>query len=447
MSLDTSLFIHPADKAAMKALKAIPGFEQVIKAYMSIWNERQFRIMNMSSKLRIGPEQMPQYYAMLTPICAKLGINVPELYLELNVSPNSYTYGDTNPFIVMTTGLFETLPEELIPTVLAHECGHIACHHTMFTTLARTILNGTALLPGIAGLVTIPMKMALAYWCRCSEFSADRAASIYDGASDKMVEVCLRLAGYDKDISANGNVDAFLAQAEEYLAMRNDSAWNKTLEFLMFNQLDHPLIAVRALECRNWTQSEQFIKIKGYLKSPDATELYVKDIPAPEAAKRFVGMPFEDVKIIFAQAGFQNISLDTTTNRGPLTKDGRVTLVCIDDDDEFSQGTWFNERSEVRITYFHIPTPQELSEANPGKIQLPISSKGAVGKLYSDVYAAFTTAGFTNVTLEEQRVRKSLFSKDEAIILVSVDGKADFDMGTWLTPDTPVKIIYTKILN
>ena len=40
------------------------------------------------------------------------------------------TYGDTKPFIVITSGLFETLPDELIPTILAHECGHIACHHT-----------------------------------------------------------------------------------------------------------------------------------------------------------------------------------------------------------------------------------------------------------------------------------------------------------------------------
>lgn len=447
MSLDTSLFIHPSDKAAMKALKTIPGFEQVVKAYMSVWNERQFRIMNMSSKLRIGPEQMPQYYAMLTPICAKLGINVPELYLELNVSPNSYTYGDTNPFIVMTTGLFETLPEELIPTVLAHECGHIACHHTMFTTLAKTILNGTALLPGIASLVTIPMKMALAYWSRCSEFSADRAASIYDGTSDKMVEVCLRLAGYDKDISADGNVDAFLAQAEEYLAMRSDSAWNKTLEFLMFNQLDHPLISVRALECKNWAQSEQFIKIKGYLGSSDATQLYVKDIPAPDTTKHLIGMSFEDAKEILVQAGFQNISLDKTTNKGPLTKEGQVTSVCIDDDDSFSQGTWFNERSEVRITYFHVPTQQELAEANPGKIQIPISSKKTAGKLYADVHAIFTAAGFTNVMLEEQQVKKSLFSKDGTIILISVDGKADFDMGAWLMPDTPIKIIYSRILS
>ena len=67
MALNSDLYIHPTDKAAMKALKAIPGFSQFVKAYMSVWNERQFRIMNMSSKLRISEKQMKKYYDMLPP--------------------------------------------------------------------------------------------------------------------------------------------------------------------------------------------------------------------------------------------------------------------------------------------------------------------------------------------------------------------------------------------
>lgn len=446
MSLDTNLFIHPSDKAAMKALKAIPGFEQVTKAYMSIWNERQFRIENMSKFLRISSNQMPKYYMMLHPICEKLGIEIPELYLKLDVNPNAYTYGDTKPFIVMTTGLFETMPEDLIPTILAHECGHIACHHTMFTMMASLILSGAERLPGIASLVTFPMQMALAYWNRCSEFSADRAAIIYDGTSDKMAEVCFRLAGYDKDISADGNIDAFIAQAEEYIAMRDENTWNKTLEFLMYSQNDHPLTAVRAYECRKWAESEQYAKIQSYLGTSDAEKLYVKDIPAPCSAKHLVGMSYEAAKEILVQSGFQNVDIEKTTDKSLLTKEGQVTCVCIDDDDSFTQGVWFNECSDVRITYFHVPTQQELAESNPGKTQLPISSKKAIGKFYIDVQTLFTDAGFTNVELEEQQIKKSHFSKGNTIILVSVGGIADFDMGDWLPVDTPIKIIYSKLI-
>ena len=144
MAIDSSYYVHESDKAALNALKAIPGFQQLMKALMKIWNERQFRILNMSGRIRISENQLPQYYNMLPPICEKLGIEVPDLYLELNVNPNAYTYGDTTPFIVITSGLLDTMPEELIPTVLAHECGHIACHHVLYSTMGRILLNSTS---------------------------------------------------------------------------------------------------------------------------------------------------------------------------------------------------------------------------------------------------------------------------------------------------------------
>ena len=144
MALDYTLYLHDSDKAAMAALKAIPGFSQIMKAFMKVWSEQQLRLINMSTNLHLSEKQMTKYYNMLPPICEKLGIDVPELFVELDVHPNAYTYGDDKPFIVITSGLFETLPDELISTVLAHECGHIACHHTLYTTMGRAILNGAA---------------------------------------------------------------------------------------------------------------------------------------------------------------------------------------------------------------------------------------------------------------------------------------------------------------
>lgn len=265
MAYDANHYVHDADKAALKALKAIPGFHQFIKAFIKIWSERQFRITNMSSCVRINEKQLPQYYDMLPPICEKLGIDIPELYLQLNVAANSYTSGDTKPFIVITSGLFETLPTELIPTVLAHECGHIACHHMLYTTMGNILLGSTSsalrtFVP-YGGLATMPLEMAFFYWMRCSELSADRAAVLCDGTAEKMSEVCMRLAGYDKDIGALASKEEFMAQAQEYRDMVKNSKWDKTLEFLALSSLSHPLMTVRALECKEWAETEQFQEI------------------------------------------------------------------------------------------------------------------------------------------------------------------------------------------
>lgn len=83
MAINSSLYLHDSDKAALQALKSIPGFTQLLKAYMSIWNERHWHIINMSSNLKLSEKQMSKYYNMLPPICEKLGIDVPELYLNL----------------------------------------------------------------------------------------------------------------------------------------------------------------------------------------------------------------------------------------------------------------------------------------------------------------------------------------------------------------------------
>lgn len=259
--VDSSVYIHDSDKAALAALKAIPGFTALFKAVMKVWNERLGLIENMSSNLRLGEKQMKKYYDMLPPICEKLGIEVPELYLTLDVNPNAWTVGDTNPYITITSGLLETLPEDLIPTVLAHECGHIACHHCLYTTMGRMIMNGTASVFGLSQLMMAPLQIAFAYWMRCSEYSADRAAAVYDGTAENVTEMCMRFAGLDKDIRVTANKDLFMEQAMEYKKLVADSKWNKTLEFLTFGNRTHPLNAVRAYECSERTKTETFLSI------------------------------------------------------------------------------------------------------------------------------------------------------------------------------------------
>ena len=41
MSFDPERYTHPSDRAALKALQAIPGFSLLIKGFMNVWNERQ----------------------------------------------------------------------------------------------------------------------------------------------------------------------------------------------------------------------------------------------------------------------------------------------------------------------------------------------------------------------------------------------------------------------
>ena len=255
-AVDFSKYVHESDAKAMEALKAIPGFTALCKGFMKIWSEKQYLIQNMSTNLKVSEEQLPKYYDMLQPICEKLGIERPELYIKLDVEPNAYTFGETNPFIVITSGLIESFPDELIRVVLAHECGHIACHHSLYTTMGNIILDGAAL--GLGGLISLPLQVAFYYWMRCSELSADRAAAVYTGGSDKIVDMCMRFAGYTKDVNGKANKEAFFQQAIEYKKLTDESKWNKTLEFIALANSSHPFNSVRAYEIDKWCKTEEF---------------------------------------------------------------------------------------------------------------------------------------------------------------------------------------------
>ena len=288
MSFDPAGYTHESDRKALKALKAIPGFSLLMKGFMSLWNEPQQKILNMSTRIRLGEKQMKKYYDMLPPICEKLGIAVPDLYVEMNVDPNAYTYGDNEPFIVLTSGLFETFPDELIPTILAHECGHIACRHSLYSTMGRIVLGGAAGALSyhlkFGGLLTVPLQTAFYYWMRCSEFSADRAAVLCDGTPRKMQEVCMRFAGWGKEIITDTDIEAFLRQAVNYRDMIDGSAWNRTLEFMVLRDQNHPLTAVRATQCAEWAKSDRFRRILDGIPDPAGAQPGDHGDGAPDAS-------------------------------------------------------------------------------------------------------------------------------------------------------------------
>ena len=448
MKIDAKFFMHDSDKIALQALQAIPGFTQLFKAFMKVWSERQFRIQNMSTNLRISEKQLSKYYNMLPPICEKLGIEVPELYLELDVVPNAYTAGDSKPFIVITSGLLETMPEKLIPTVLAHECGHIVCHHCLYTTMGQFILSEAVALLGLDGLAILPIQMAFSYWMRCSELSADRAAALCDGSADNIVEMCLRFAGFDKDIAGEINVDEFMSQANDYQQMINDSKWDRTLEFMMLGNIDHPLNAVRAKECFEWAASDRFAAMKEYMHCVEPCEelpisAYLKELPMVESASAYIGKNAEDVENQLRDMGFENVELVKVTRKSLMVKPGQVVAITIDGQDGFEKYGWYAVAAKICIEFYEAETEDEVAAAHPGQRRVPDSSKRYMNRAYAEVVSELLDVGFSNVVTESLRKsKKSLFSKEGAISKISINGQTQFEKGEWFAETAVIRITY-----
>lgn len=442
MAIHSDSYMHEADRTALQALKAIPGFAALMKGFMKVWGEQQFYIQNMATNLRIGENQMKKYYDMLPPICEKLGIEVPELYLKLDVNPNAYTSGDTRPFIVITTGLLDTMPEELIPTVLAHECGHIACHHVLYHMMGRMILSGASGFLGLNDLISFPVQAAFYAWMRKSELSADRAAAICDGTTEKMIEVCMRFAGFRGESVSPESREAFMQQAVNYREMVNTSKWNKTLEFMMYSHADHPLNAVRAYECGQWQLSREYACIlaneQGVLTGTGPVGICMQ-----ESSAQFLQYSYEDACTRLHAMGFDRIQLERSTQGSILQRPGQVTGIRINGQSSFRRGEWFEPGAEVCVSYYQPLTEMEQRQAHPGQVRVPNSARGYLGRNYLQVMDELKQAGFHDFSVADRmEMKKSLLRPDKSVVHISIDGVSQFEKGAWFREDANVQIIY-----
>lgn len=252
-------FIHPEDEAALRQLESIPGFPALVKKVMSLGLEQLQYGVNMASSIRLSPTQLPELYNHLPPICKKLGIDEPEFYLEMNPMPNAWTFGDTRIFITVTSGLVEMMDDEELDAIIAHECGHILCHHVLYHSIAQYILKGADNL-GLLGKLAAPVQYAVLYWYRKSELSCDRCSAIIT-SPEVVGRVMARLSGGPKSLTASINMQEWAKQADRYEEIRTGGTWDKTLQFLATLELSHPFSAVRVREILKWGQSQQYINL------------------------------------------------------------------------------------------------------------------------------------------------------------------------------------------
>src|ERR1043166_1939854 len=125
--IGASSWEHPADRAALQALRAIPGVAQVVRKVLALLGgELGIRLLFQGNAIRVGPTQFPQLWALHIENCATFGWeHVPELYVTQTPVFNAGAYGVDDPFIVIHSTALELLDEDELRVILAHELGHV----------------------------------------------------------------------------------------------------------------------------------------------------------------------------------------------------------------------------------------------------------------------------------------------------------------------------------
>ena len=276
---------HPADRAALNALRKIPGFDLALRKIFGMFGERAIRLAFKANAVRVSEKQYPWIYERTLRVCEIMDLKeIPEVYVSQTPLVNAGAVGMSNPFIVLNSSMLEVLDRDEVEAVVAHEVGHILSGHVLYRTLLLLIMRLAMFRYPIAGLALLPILWALLEWYRKSELSCDRAALLAVQDKEVVMSSLMKLAGGTRGETLD--LDEFIAQSEEY--REGGDLLDSVYKVLNVIGATHPFSVVRVAELRDWIDSGAYDKImtgEYPRRSDDDLKPYREDLA--EAAKGY----------------------------------------------------------------------------------------------------------------------------------------------------------------
>lgn len=262
-TLDKDQYIHPADKRALAALRAIPGIDTALKKLLEVTGESAIRVIFTASAVKVTPKQCPDLHAKLQIACSTLGVDLPELFVQQSPVPNAFTGGVKRPVIVLYSALLERLTDEEVLAVVSHEVGHIHAEHVLYITAARLIelaANAAMVAAPLAILIkqilSLGMRYALLAWARRAELSCDRAALLVTQDPHVVGRTMMKLAG--GTFASKVDYEQFLEQGRDFQKNYDEKALDRFWADIITVSMSHPFPVWRVSEVLKWVESGEY---------------------------------------------------------------------------------------------------------------------------------------------------------------------------------------------
>jgi Zn-dependent protease with chaperone function len=245
---------HPADRAALVALRKVPGLDLVLQKLIGVTTEKSLRLIALASSIRVTERQYPKVHGMLREACATLDVaTIPELYIAQNPFLNASAIGVDRPFIVLHSSLVEAATDDELLCIVGHELGHVVSGHALYKPLLALLvrLSSFALSIPLGGASILAIIMALREWDRKSELSADRAGLLVVQDPEVAYRIDMKLAGATRPEQID--INEFFAQAAEY--EKGEGLLDSFHKLMNLIGQSHPFPVLRLTELKTWVDS------------------------------------------------------------------------------------------------------------------------------------------------------------------------------------------------
>jgi hypothetical protein len=233
---------HPADKAALAALRKLPVFDEVLRRLFGFFGEKPIRLAFQANAVKVGPNQFPEIYALYQDVLKTLDVEKEyDLFVSQTPIVNAGAYGMNKPFLA---------------------------------SMGFPVL----------GIAARAVLVALLEWQRKAEFSCDRAGLLAVQDPNVVMSGLMKLAG-GSETKYEMDLDAFIQQAEEY--RESGDVADQVFKVLNLLGATHPFPVLRVSELRTWVESGSYDRIlRGeYARRGEPDPAYQEDLR--EAAQAY----------------------------------------------------------------------------------------------------------------------------------------------------------------
>lgn len=174
-------------------------------------------VLKMYNAKEVNRENAPQFYGMMEDLSRKAGLPMPKVYVIPQQQPNAFATG-RNPqhsAVAATQGILQSLNEQELRGVMAHELAHIKNRDILTQTIVTTVVSAITLIAQFAiflpigrgggdgpnpivlllTLILAPLAagMLQAALSRTREFEADRVGAEICGSAESLANALKKI--------------------------------------------------------------------------------------------------------------------------------------------------------------------------------------------------------------------------------------------------------------
>lgn len=263
--IDPKSWEHPADRAALGAVKQLKGLDELVKMLVSVTTERSLKLMVLASCVKVTENQYPRINNLMNNVVDTFDWPYrPTVFITQSPFLNAGVLGVKEPFILLNSSVVTHFEEDELTAMLAHEMGHIMSGHALYKTLIWMLTNLSLNFIPMGQLAVNAIMAVLAEWNRKSELTADRAELLATQDEKPSYNILMKMAGAE-DLG-QVNLNEFFLQAQEYEDQK--SLLDSLHKILNQVWMTHPYPVIRLQELKAWASSGAYQAILdgNYLK-------------------------------------------------------------------------------------------------------------------------------------------------------------------------------------